>query len=113
MFDSINRKMIIAMLFVFLSLFFMSSSARISQWTDPTRNNQNIPEGPNSIHNPITAWTDSLQNIHARINHDVPEGPSPIGNPVGTWTDSLQNIQARINHDVPEGPSPIGNTIGT
>ena len=94
MFDSIIRKVFIVMLFVFLSLFFVGSSARISQWTDPqknipTRNNQNVPEGPNSIHNPITEWTDSLQNHHARINHDVPEGPSPIGNTVKTWTDSL------------------------
>ena len=94
MFDLIIRKVFIVMLFVFLSLFFVSSSARISQWTDPqkilpTRNNQNVPEGPNSIHNPITKWTDSLQNHHARINHDVPEGPSPIGNTVKTWTDSL------------------------
>ena len=90
MFDSIIRKMFIVMLFVFLSLYFVSSSVRISQWTDPqknylTRNNQNVPRGPNSIHNPITTWTDSLQNIQARINQDVPVGPSPIGNPVKTW----------------------------
>ena len=102
MFDLIVRKMFIVMLFVFLSLFFVSSSARISQWTNPqknlpTTNNQNVLDGPNSIHNPINEWTDSLQNIHARINHDVPEGPSPIGNPVKMWTDSLQNKIGRAH----------------
>ena len=104
MIDLITRKIFIVMLFVFLSLFFMGSSARISQWTNPqknqlARNDQNVPRGPNSIHNPITAWTDSLQNIHARINHDVPEGPSPIGNLVSTWIDPLQNDRARIKVD--------------
>ena len=81
MFDSIIRKMVIVMLFVFLSRFFMSTSAKISQLTDPQKHHlarisHKVPGGPNPTHNPISAWTDSLQHIQDRINRKVPGGPS-------------------------------------
>ncbi|KAK7847098.1 hypothetical protein CFP56_007112 [Quercus suber] len=53
--------------------------------------------GPNPIHNPVSAWTNPLQNNRARINRKVPRGPNPIHNPINAWSDSLQNNHARIN----------------
>ena len=102
MLDTIITKMLTVTLFVFLSRFFTSTSAGITQWTDPQKNHlarisHKIHGGPNPIHNPISTWTDSLQHIQARINCKVPGGPNPIHNPVSAWTDPLRNNRARIN----------------